>query len=198
MKLFTWIIWFIFEILKTNSLLWVITHNIQLFTASSVLICFTIPIHNFDMTNIYCLYISYNRLVMTLLHHFCHQKCSIYCLVIICLGIIPDNQYQIFFNVLLDHSWIVINFVHSYIINICQAKSSQTRKTNLEKYIAPFTRLIIMNIPNCFVKFVIGMNTGEFCIRYGLLKKFCIYKSLCIPMKYPAILVSFPLKIPIF
>ena len=35
-------------------------------------------------------------------------------------------------------------------ITICQAKNSYKRKTIIEKYIAHFPQLIIMNVPNCF------------------------------------------------
>ena len=133
--------------------------------------------------------------MMALLHHFRCQTCSIYWLVMICLGIVPDNKYQRFFhNALPGNSWIVINFVHFCMITICQSKNSQTRKNNLEKYISPFPQLIIINIPNWFVNFVIGRNNYGFWRGYSRLKKFCICKSLCIPIKYLAILVSFPLK----
>ena len=47
-------------------------------------------------------------------------------------------------------------------ITICQANKSQTRKNNIEKCIAPFPQLIVVNIPNCFVEFGIGKNTDEF------------------------------------
>ena len=61
---------------------------------------------------------------------------------------------------------------HYCIITIFQAKNSKTRKQNVEKYIAPFPWLIIVDIPNPFVKISIGMNTDEFCRWYIGLKKF--------------------------
>ena len=57
-------------------------------------------------------------------------------------------------------------------ITICQAKNYKTRKNNIEKYIAPLPRLIIMNIPNCFVKTIIGRNTDELYKGYSKLKNF--------------------------
>ena len=48
--------------------------------------------------DIHSLKFQCNHLIMTLLHHFSHQTCSIYCLTIIGLGIVPDNQYQRFFS----------------------------------------------------------------------------------------------------
>ena len=40
----------------------------------------------------------YNHLILTLPHHFRHQKRSIYWLVTICQGTLSDNQYLIFFS----------------------------------------------------------------------------------------------------
>ena len=79
---------------------------------------------------------------------------------------------DIFLNKLLGHYLIVINFFHYYTIIICQSKNSQTMKNNLEKYIAPFPKLIIINIPNCFFKNIIFRNTDELCRQYGVLKGF--------------------------
>ena len=110
---------------------------------------------------------------MTLLSHFLHLTCSIYCLVMIYLGIVSDNQYHIFFlNTLLGNYRIVINFVHFFMITIWQENNFKTRKNNFEKYIPPLSRLIIMNIPNYFVKLVIGRNTDKFCREYSGLKNF--------------------------
>ena len=91
----------------------------------------------------------------------------------ICLGIVSNNKYQRFFlNALLGHSRIVIKFVHSCTITICQANNSKTSKYNIDKYIAPFPLPIFMNIPNYFVKFVIGRNNDELCRQYSGLKNF--------------------------
>ena len=116
---------------------------------------------------------KYNNLIMTLLHCFRHNICSIYCLVMISLGILPDIKYhRFFFSALLCHSRIVINFYHSCIITICQANTSHTRKDNLENYIALFPWFIIMNIFNCFFGFVIIRNYNELWRRYSRLNKF--------------------------
>ena len=132
--------------------------------------------------------------MITLLHHSHRQTCYIYFLVMIRLVIVPYNQYQIFFlNCLLGRYQIVIYFVHTYMITICQAKNSHTRKNNLEKYIAPFPRLIIMNIPNCFVKFVIVRNTDEFCRGCSILKNFSHPQVLVHPHEissHPSIISS--------
>ena len=109
--------------------------------------------------------------MITLIHHFHHQTCSTLWLLNLCLGTVSDNQHHIFFlNVLLGHSRIVINFVHSCMINTCQSKKSHTRKNYLENYIAILPRLIITIVPNCFGEFVIFRNTVEFCRQYGVLK----------------------------
>ena len=128
--------------------------------------------------NIYCLNTSYNHLIINLLRHFHLQTCSIYIFVMVCLGNFSDNKYNFFLNALLGHSRKVINFVHSCMINIFQAKKSQIRKNNLEKYISPFPRLNIINIPNFFVKksFVgILMNYADNMVD---LRTFRIRKSL--------------------
>ena len=54
-------------------------------------------------------------------------------------------------------------------ITIHQAKNYQTRRKNIEKYIAPFPWISIMNILNCFLVFVIGRNNDELCRQYSLL-----------------------------
>ena len=82
------------------------------------------------------------------------------------------NIRDCFLNALLGHYQIVINFFRSWMITICQAKNSKTRKYNIEKYIAPFSWFIVMNIPNCFVKNIIGRNTDELCRQYSGLKNF--------------------------
>ena len=74
---------------------------------------------------------------------------------------------------------IVIKFVHSCVINIYQAKNSQTKKNNLEKYISPLPRLIIINVSNLFGEFSICINTVEFYIQYDGLKKF-VYPQLSV------------------
>ena len=130
---------------------------------------------------------------MTLLCHFSHLTCSINWLVMICLGIVSYNQYA-----LLGHSQIVINFFHSWMIMFLQANNFKTRKHNLEEYIAPFPWLIIVNIPNCFVKnLLLGMlmNYADDMLDW---RTFRIHKSLWIPVEYPEIQVSFPLKRPMF
>ena len=136
---------------------------------------------------------------MTLLHHFYHHTCSIYWLLNLCLVIVSYNWSQMFFlNALLSHSRIVINFFHSWIITICQAKNSQTRENNIDKYISPLQWLITINFSNCFGGFLfvgIILNSADNMVYWTT---FLICKSLCIPMKYPAILVSFPLNIPIY
>ena len=111
--------------------------------------------------------------MMTLLYCFRHQTCSIYCMMIIGMGIVPDNQYQILFSQCTD--WLFLNsknFFHFCMVSFCHAKNSQTRKNNLEKYIAPLPQLIIMNIFNCFVEFVVSRNTNELYRGYGRLKNF--------------------------
>ena len=83
-------------------------------------------------------------------------------------------------------------------ITIFQDKKSQTRKNNIDNYIAPFPWLIIMRVPNCFGGFLfvgILLNSEDNMVDW---RTFFICKYLCIPMKYPSILVSFPLKISIF
>ena len=135
---------------------------------------------------------------MTLLHQFCHSTYSIYWLVTIYLGKYPIiNIRDCFLNALLVHSRIVIIVFHSCNITTCQAKNSKTRRNYIEKYIAPLPWLIIMNVPNWFCEFVIGRN-NYFSRQYSGLKNFTHLQSLCIPMKYPSILVSFPLNRPMF
>ena len=110
---------------------------------------------------------------MTLLHHFSHQTCSIYWMVTIFMVTVSDNQYHIYFiNAMLGHSWKVIIFSHSCTINICQANKSKRRKNNLDKYIEPLPWLIVMNVTNWFVKFVISRNNDELFRRYSGLKNF--------------------------
>ena len=82
------------------------------------------------------------------------------------------NIRYIFLNAMIGNSQIVIKFVHYCTITICQANNSKTMKNNIESYIAPLPWLIVMNIPNWFVKFVIGRNTDEICIWYSGLKNF--------------------------
>ena len=122
--------------------------------------------------NKYFLNTKYNNFILALLHHFCHQTHSIYWLVSICLGTVSDNQYQIFFQCT---AWWLSNsnnFFHYYKITICQAKNFKTMKNNLEKHIAPFPWIIIMNEPNCFGEFVISRNTYGLSRQYSGLKNF--------------------------
>ena len=83
-------------------------------------------------------------------------------------------------------------------ITLCQANTSNTRKQNLDKYIAPSPWLIVINMRNCFVKTFIVRNTDELCRRYSGLDKFPHPQVSVHHMKYPYILVLFPLKRPIF
>ena len=137
--------------------------------------------------------------MLTLLYHFCHPTRSIYWLLTICMGTVSDNQYQIFFfNALIGKYWIVMKIFHSCKITICQAKNYKKRKNNIEKYIVPLPWLIIMNVPNLFGEFVIIRNTDELIRDIVNWRTFCICNYFYIPMKYPAILVSFPLNIPMF
>ena len=82
------------------------------------------------------------------------------------------NIRYCFLNELLGHYKIVINFLNSCTITIFQENNSNTRKRNLERYIAPFPWLIVMNIPNLFVKLVIGRNNDELFRQYSGLKNF--------------------------
>ena len=88
--------------------------------------------------------------------------------------------------------------IHSCMITLCQANTSNTRKQNLDKYIAPSPWLIVINMRNCFVKTFIVRNTDEPCRRYSGLDKFPHPQVSVHHMKYPYILVLFPLKRPIF
>ena len=145
--------------------------------------------------DIHCLKFQCHHLMMTLLHDFCHQTCSIYWMVMICLGIVPDNQYQRFFSI---HSLVILDFSHSCMVTIFQGKNSKTKNNNVNKYIEPSTLLIIMNISNCFSNLVfvgILMNSADNIVDWRTLH---ICKSLCIFTKYPEILVLFPLKRPMF
>ena len=80
------------------------------------------------------------------------------------------NIRYCFLNALLGRSRIEIKFVHSCKINIFQAKNSKTSKDYLEKYIAHFPWLVVMNIPNCFGEFGIISNNDEFSRLYSGLK----------------------------
>ena len=82
------------------------------------------------------------------------------------------NIRDFFLNAILGHSQIEIKFVYSCKITICQAKNSNTRENNIEKFIAPLPWLIIMNIPNCFGEFVISINNDELSRKYSGLKNF--------------------------
>ena len=111
--------------------------------------------------------------MMTLLNQFFHPTCYIHWLLNLCPWIVSDNKYQIFIiNALLGHYRIVIIFFHSCMIAIFQENNSYTRKKYLEKYIAPFPRLNIMNVFNWFGEYFIFRNTVELCIQYGGLKNF--------------------------
>ena len=55
-----------------------------------------------------------------------------------------------------------------------------------------------MNVLYCFGEFDISSITDEFRDYIVDWRTFWIRKSLCIPIKYPAILVSFPLNRPMF
>ena len=95
---------------------------------------------------------------------------------IICLiyvwGYFLIINIRYFISALLVNSGILMKFVHSGMITIFQANNSQTRKKNIEKYIAPYLWLIIMSVPICFDKKHICRNTVEFCRQYGGLKNF--------------------------
>ena len=108
------------------------------------------------------------------------------------------NIRDCFLNALLGHSLIVIIFSHSSTIPIFQAKISKTRKQNIEKYISPFPWLIINNLPNCSGEFLLLGILKSYADYIVAWRTFCIRKYLCIPIKYPAILVSFTLNIPMF
>ena len=121
---------------------------------------------------------QYNHLIMNLLNLFPHQTCSIYYLFNLCLGIVSYNKYWGLFSQCTAWSFSNSNKnFHSCMISICQSNSSQTKKNNLENYIAPLPWLIIMDLPNCFSVFFCR-NTVELCIQYGGLKNI-LFASLC-------------------
>ena len=115
---------------------------------------------------------QYNQFMMNLLHHFSHYTCSIYWMLMTCLKIDSEIQYEILFS-----QWTAWSF--SNIIKLLPILNDlylpreelSDKKSNIGKHKAPFPQLIIVNIPNCFVKFVIFGNNDEFCRRYGWLKK---------------------------
>ena len=89
---------------------------------------------------------------------FGHQTCSIYYLFNLCLGIVSYNKYWGLFSHCTAWSFSNSNKnFHSCMISICQSNSSQTKKNNLENYIAPLPWLIIMDLPNCFGVFFVGI-----------------------------------------
>ena len=61
---------------------------------------------------------QYNILIMNLLHTFHYNTCPIYWLLNLCLGIVPDNQYNILFYWCADWSFSNSNklspFLHDY------------------------------------------------------------------------------------
>ena len=140
----------------------------------------------FMWKNRYCLNTQYNHVMMNLLHHFRHHKSSIYWLAMICLGIVSDNQY-FFLNSLLGCYLIVINFFHSCMITVCQAKNAQTRKHLSWEVHTTFPTSYYHKYTSLFCQNIICRNIDKFCGQYSVLKKF---------PRLQVIVVSFMLKTP--
>ena len=161
-------------ILKTSSLMWGTTHDNQPVTPYSFLICFYLLFHKCDTTKTNIVWIC-STIIWYLLFFI-----TFVIQLVLYIGwwqyvweeFLITNTRDCFLNALLGNSRIVIHFFHSCTINISQAKNSKTRKNNLDNYIAPFPWLIVINIPNCLVKFVIGRNNDELCRRCSGLDNF--------------------------
>ena len=137
--------------------------------------------------------------MMTLLPQFFHQKCSIYWLVMICLVIVTYNQYhRLFTNALIVHSRIVINIFHSCMITIFKAKKSHTTKIILKSTYHLSRDLLSWIYPTALSKQLLVGLLMKYSEDMVYLITVFVRKSRCIPMKYPDIVVSFPLKRPMF